>query len=159
MEEFRFLSISSPSLLSPTLSRFSISSLVSNYSAKSKILSSLISFMISLQEQALWTIVMKYLANLRGISSTGLSKMSMRTWVKALTRSFEHLIKAPLFISILLIISFKATRESTLLDRSPYFNWWMFLVISSICLSTSGSPKFSLVKNLRSSSSSSKMCY
>jgi hypothetical protein len=28
-----------------------------------------------------------------------------------------------LFISLSLIISFKATRESTLFDKSPYFSW------------------------------------
>ena len=79
MEELRFLSINSPSLLSPTLSRFSINSLVSNYSAKSKILSSLTSFIISLQEQVLRTIVIKYFANLSGMSSTFLSKISFKT--------------------------------------------------------------------------------
>jgi len=79
MDEFKFFKMSSPSLLSPTLSKPSINNLVSNYSASSKILSSLASLIISLQEHAFNTIVIKYFANLNGISSTGLSKMSIST--------------------------------------------------------------------------------
>ena len=122
IEELRFLRISSPSLFSPTLSRFSMSSLVKSYSASSKILSSLTSFIISLHEHALWTMVIKYLANLRGMSSTDLSKMSINTWVKALTKSLEVLIRASLFYSMLHIISLRLTKASTLFERSPYFS-------------------------------------
>lgn len=89
--------MSSPSLLSPTLSRLSIKSLVSSCSAKSNILSSLTSFMISLQEQVLSTIVIKYFANLSGISSTLLSNISFKTWAKALTKSLAVLTKTGLF--------------------------------------------------------------
>jgi len=78
--------------------------------------------MISLQEQAFNTIVMKYLANLKGMSSTGLSKISINTWVKALTRSFPDCYKASLFYSKALISSLRETKESTRLERSPNFN-------------------------------------
>lgn len=67
-EEFRFFNINSPSLFSPTLSKFSINNLVRSYSVSSNNLSSLTSLIISLHCVALSTIVMKYFANLKGIS-------------------------------------------------------------------------------------------
>lgn len=78
--------------------------------------------MISLDEQVLSTMPMKYLANLRGISSTLLSKMSLSTCVKAPTSSFAALIRNGLFESISQIISFREVKESTRFDKSAYFN-------------------------------------
>lgn len=153
--EFKFFNINSPSLFSPTLSRFSINRRVSNYSANSKIDSSEASRIISLQEQAFKTIVIKYLAKRSGISSIGFSNISMSTCVKALINSLAVLTSAFLFYSIQLIISLSDTSESTLFDKSPCFNCRMCFVISSCYLSSSWSTCKSFVRMRKSSTSSS----
>ena len=83
IEEFKFFRMSSPSLFWPILSRFSIRSLVKSYSASWLTCVWETSFMISLDAHVLFTIVIKYLVNLKGISCTGYLNMSSITWVNA----------------------------------------------------------------------------
>lgn len=135
MDEFKFFNISSPSLFCPILSRFSMRSLQSSYSTRSCTLFSETSVMISFDVQVLFTIVMKYLVNLNGISLTGCLNISSITCVKALIKSLQQIIRAFCwFTSSVLrfwgcsawfeedvadITSFKSTRESTRLSKSP----------------------------------------
>ena len=134
IDEFKFFKISSHSLFCPILSKLSINSRVRSYSTKSCTLFSQTSIMISLDVHVLWTIVMKYLVNLSGISCTGCLKMSFITWVNASTRSLQQIIRAFywffkswdwigcsfwLLELVAEITSLRATNESTLLRRSP----------------------------------------
>lgn len=94
MAAFKVFKIVSPSLESPNLSRPSVKSLCKSCSHSSKTSLSLAAIMISGLVHTRFTIVTKYLANLKGISYKSFSKTSTNTCVSAEQSSFAHLTTA-----------------------------------------------------------------
>ena len=126
-----FLKMACTSPRSPSLSRSGISKFSSSCSTKIRIFLLSTFIIISLIEQTLFAIEIKYFPNFNGILSGVLLKKSCITFDIESIRKFEFLSTLSAVSLFFVMTSLIMTNASTLPLRSPYFNCLIFRPIVS----------------------------